>query len=50
MVVRYNSTIPKRNYKRKPKNISLVSNKKSVGPVTPENKLFLQSLGFEILV
>lgn len=54
MVIRYN--IPhlqaptKRNYKKRVRNKLSVSSRRNVTKVTRENKRFLQSLGFEVLV
>jgi hypothetical protein len=56
MVVRYNipyhtpSVVTKRSYKRRSKGKYLVSPKENVTKVTSENKLFLKSLGFEVLI
>lgn len=56
MVFRYNvvgytpTVVTKRSYKRPHKNKLPFSTKKNVSNVTRDNKLFLQSLGFELLI
>ena len=56
MVVRYNPkydiprVVAKHSYKRRSKKKNLVSNTKNVSIVTPENKIFLKSLGLEVLI